>query len=727
MVEKEHAKIETGLRELLQIAQERGDKKSVAQIKEAWDMAYEAYGAQQLPDGTPFILHHLEVALIALREMNLGASSVVCALLHSMDIADEAVSKKIVDTFGSNILEIIQGFYKISELQTERVSFQSDSFRSLFLSIIDDIRVILIRMAHRLNDVRRPRSLTKKQQRKFFDEIKYIYIPIAHRLGLYYIKSEMEEDLMRYEYPDIYKAIEDKVQATKSKREVYIHDFIRPIEQELMRNKFTYEIKWRTKSIPSIWAKMKKQNVDFEEVYDLFAVRIIVDSKSPQKEKEDCWRVYSLVTNIYNPNPKRLRDWVTTPKASGYESLHTTVMGPHKKWVEVQIRTKRMDEIAEKGQAAHWQYKGLMKSKDVDDWLLQVRDVLEHPEVIGDEYAYRTKKSQEYVFVFTPKGDLRRLPAGATILDFAYDIHTGVGNTCSGAKVNNKLVPIRYVLKSGDRVDIMTNKSQKPKTDWLGFVVSNKAKNNIRRQLKEEKYQEAEIGKGVLLRKIRNWKLKSSEDLINVLVKHFKMDTAIDLYYLVAAEKIDMALVKSVLVEYLQSKPGDSQEEEVKEIKAPPVPKTFSGEDILYIGDNLTNVNYRFAKCCNPIHGDQVFGFVTNMGSISIHRKNCPNAKRLRSQYPYRILDVKWIRLEENPFHLVNIKITGHDQLGMVESVTRIITGDLRVNMRSINFQTKGKHFEGKVSLMIRDNEHLTQLTYRLMQIKGVEKVTRMK
>lgn len=720
------AKVDNGLEKLLKLVNDRGDGTSVDQIKLAWEMAEEAYGGKLLPDGSPFILHHLEVAIIAFREMNLGVPSVVCALLHSMDTSEPEIAEKITELFGKNTLEIIDGFKKISELQTERVSFQSDTFRVLFLSIIDDIRVILLRMAHRLNDVRRPRSLTKKQQKKFFDEIKYIYIPIAHRLGLYSIKSEMEEDLMRYEYPEIYKVIEDKVQATRTKREVYIHDFVRPIEQELMRNKFDYEIKWRTKSIPSIWAKMKKQNVEFEEVYDLFAIRIIINSKVPKKEKEDCWRVYSLVTNIYSPNPKRLRDWVTTPKASGYESLHTTVMGPNNQWVEVQIRTTRMDEIAEKGQAAHWQYKGLMKSKDVDDWLVQVRDVLEHPEVIGDEYAYRTKKNQEYVFVFTPKGDLRRLSAGATILDFAYDIHTNIGNTCSGARVNNKLVPIRYALKSGDRVDIITTKNQKPKHDWLGFVVSTKAKNHIRRQLKEEKYREAEIGKTLLQRKIRNWKLKSSDDLINVLVKHFKLDSAVDLYYLVASDKLDMSLVKSVLQDYLKEKPADNQDEVVKEVKTSTA-KSKDDDDILYIGDHVKNVNYRFAKCCNPIHGDDVFGFVTHLGSISIHRNNCPNAARLRSRYPYRIIDVKWINQEDKNYSLVNIKITGKDQLGMVESITRIITGDLRVNMRSISFSSRGKQFEGKVTLMIRDIDHLTQLTYRLTQIKGVEKAVRVK
>ncbi len=716
------------LEELFEWTDVKSDVVSRHQIQKAFDMAYRAYKGKKMPDGSPLILHHLDVAVIAMKEVNLGATSAVCALLHSLDTDDEQVSEEILKNFGHNVLEIIQGFKKISALQTERVSFQSDAFRNMFLSLVNDIRVILIRMAHRLHDVRTPEQLTRKQKKKFFNEIKYIYIPIAHRLGLYRIKSEMENDLMRYEHPDIYRTISDKIQATKSKREVYINDFIQPIEHELIAADFDFEIKWRTKSVPSIWAKMTRQNVEFEQIYDIFAVRIIINSKKPNKEKEDCWMAYSIITNIYQPNPKRLRDWISTPKASGYESLHTTVMGPNKKWIEVQIRTVRMDIIAEKGQAAHWAYKGLMQSKDVDDWLLQVRDVLEHPESIGSEYAYQSKKTGEHVFIFTPMGDLKRLPAGATVLDFAYDIHSNIGNQCSGARVNNKLVPIRYVLKNGDKVEVVTTKNQKPKTDWVSFVNTTKARNHIKRQLKEEKYKEAEVGKDLLLRKFKNWKLKSSDDLVNVLVKHFKMDSAIDLYYLVATDKIDLSLVKSVLNDYLKEKSEDAtvQEEETK-----PMPradeKSVKEQDILYIGNHVKNINYRFAKCCNPIPGDTVFGFVTTLGGISIHRRNCPNARRLSERYPYRIVDVKWIGSEDKPFYRINLKINGNDELGIVEAVTKAITDDLRVNMRSINFTTKGKKFEGRVSLMIRNHEHLDQLVHKIKLVKGVEKIMRIK
>jgi len=716
------------LEELFEWTDVKGDAASHLQIQKAFDMAYKAYNGKKIPDGSPLILHHLDVAVIAMKEVNLGATSAVCALLHSLDTDDEQVSEEILKNFGHNVLEIIQGFKKISALQTERVSFQSDAFRNMFLSLVNDIRVILIRMAHRLHDIRTPEQLTRKQKKKFFNEIKYIYIPIAHRLGLYRIKSEMENDLMRFEHPDIYRTISDKIQATKSKREVYINDFIQPIEHELIAADFDFEIKWRTKSVPSIWAKMTRQNVEFEQIYDIFAVRIIINSKKPNKEKEDCWMAYSIITNIYQPNPKRLRDWISTPKASGYESLHTTVMGPNKKWIEVQIRTVRMDAIAEKGQAAHWAYKGLMQSKDVDDWLLQVRDVLEHPESIGSEYAYQSKKTREHVFIFTPMGDLKRLPAGATVLDFAYDIHSNIGNQCSGARVNNKLVPIRYVLKNGDKVEVVTTKNQKPKTDWVSFVNTTKARNHIKRQLKEEKYKEAEVGKDLLLRKFKNWKLKSSDDLINVLVKHFKMDSAIDLYYLVATDKIDLSLVKSVLNGYLKEKSEDTtvQEEETKSTPRADE-KPDKEQDILYIGNHVKNINYRYAKCCNPIPGDTVFGFVTTLGGISIHRRNCPNAKRLLERYPYRIVDVKWIGSEDKPFYRINLKINGNDELGIVEAVTKAITDDLRVNMRSINFTTKGKKFEGRVSLMIRNHEHLDQLVHKIKLVKGVEKITRVK
>jgi len=694
-------------------------------LQKAFEIAYKFHKGKTLPNGDPYIFHHLDVAITAMKEIGLGPTSAICSLLHGEEMKSEKMIEMVRNEFGGQVAEILEGFNKISELRTERISYQSEAFRTLFLSLVNDIRVILIKLAHRLNDIRNLDQLGDKAE-AFVNEIKYLYSPIAHRLGLYNVKTEFEERVMQFENPDVYFSIQRKIRETKKKREVYIQEFIRPINRELYAQGFDFEVKWRTKSIPSIYAKMKRQNVEFEEVFDLFAIRIIVDVPL-KKEKEACWKVYSIVTNLYPPNPKRLRDWITTPKASGYESLHTTVLGKNNKWVEVQIRTKRMDDVAEKGQAAHWQYKGVMKKKDTEDWLSQVRDILENPDQIIYDELYRTATNHtDRIFVFTPKGDLKQLKAGATVLDFAYEIHTDVGATCRGARVNNRIVPIRYVLQNGDKVDIITAKNQKPKLDWLAFVVTEKARSKIKRQLKEEKYAEAEIGKEMLLRKLKHWKMKSSDDLINVLVKHYKLETAVDLYYLIAENKIDMQMIKKQLVDFIES---DSvrKPQGVAETKPEEKETKTETQDIIYIGENLKNMNYRLAKCCNPIPGDKVFGFVTTLGGITIHRYSCPNAKNLMARYPYRVMTVKWIKSGEQVFSTTNLKITGTDELGVVSAITRTITDDLRVNMRSIQFQKKGKHFEGRVAVMVKDHEHLDQLIAKLCQVKGVEKVVRVK
>jgi len=694
-------------------------------LKQAFDIACDFHKGKTLPNGDPYILHHLNVAITAMKEIGLGPTSAVCSLLHGEEMKSEKMLGKIKNEFGDQVAEILEGFNKISGLRTERISYQSEAFSTLFLSLVNDIRVILIKLAHRLNDIRNLDHLGDKAG-AFVNEIKYLYSPIAHRLGLYNVKTEFEERVMQYENPDIYYSIQRKIRETKKKREVYIQEFIRPVNRALYEQGFKFDIKWRTKSIPSIYAKMKRQNVEFEEVFDLFAIRIIIDTPL-KKEKEACWKVYSIVTNLYQPNPKRLRDWITTPKASGYESLHTTVLGKNNKWVEVQIRTKRMDEVAEKGTAAHWQYKGVMKKKDTEDWLSQVRDILENPDQIIHDDLYRSASNHtDKIFVFTPKGDLKQLKAGATVLDFAYEIHTQVGATCKGARVNNRIVPIRYALQNGDKVDIITSKNQKPKLDWLAFVVTEKARTRIKRQLKEEKYAEAEAGKEMLLRKLKHWKIKSSEDLINVLVRHYKLETAVDLYYLIAENKIEMSLIKKQLIEFIEADNMPKNQENV-EVKTEEKEKQLETQDIIYIGENLKNMNYRLAKCCNPIPGDLVFGFVTTMGGLTIHRQSCPNAKNLISRFPYRVMTVKWIKSEEKVFSITNLKITGTDELGVVSAITRTITDDLRVNMRSINFRKKGKHFEGRVSVMVKDHEHLDQLIAKLNQVNGVEKIVRVK
>lgn len=700
-------------------------------VRKAFDIASKFYSGDEGTGDVSLVLRNLDIAEIAVKEIGLGPTSVICSLLHSIDFQKEYTIKMVRLDFGDNVADILEGFDRISGLATERISLQSETFRTLFLSIVDDMRVILIRLAHRLSDIRHPEWVADKQQ-SVIDEIKHLYAPIAHRLGLYHVKTEFEECIMRFEHPDIYKEIQDKIQHTKTKREVYIQDFLRPLEREFHGLGLEFTIKSRTKSIPSIWAKMKSQQVEFEEVFDLFAIRVIVKSK-PSKELEDCWRVYSVVTNAYQPNPKRMRDWLSSPKSTGYESLHTTVLGPDNRWVEVQIRTNRMDEIAEKGQAAHWQYKGVMNRKNTEDWLSQVRDILENPgqPLLDTSYQSKDKNKQQSVFVFTPKGDLKQFPAGATILDFAFGIHTDVGATCKGAKVNEKVVPIRYVLRNGDRIDILTAKNQKPKLDWLSFVATDKARTRIKRHLKEEKYKEADLGKEILVRKLKNWKIKNSDVLINHLIKHYKVDAGIDLYYLFAIQKIEMADVKVVIQKFLDSQQEDKQPEPEQvaesrtDVRSPE--NDEENGDVLYIGENLKNVEYRFAKCCTPIPGDKVFGFITTQGGITIHRKNCPNASRLFERYQYRVLDVKWISSTTAKFWVANLRITGKDELGVVGAITKAIADDLRVNMRALSFQTKGKLFEGRVAVMVKNNEHLDQLIHKIGKVVGVDKVVRIK
>ena len=695
-------------------------------IIRAFELSKEIHKDQYLADGQPYILHNLLVAQTAMKEIGLGPTSAICSLLHGDKTKPAALMAKIRNEFGETVAEIVEGFNKISELRTERISYnQSEAFRTLFLSIVNDMRVILIKLAHRLNDIRHI-HLRGDQSEAFVEEIKHIYSPIAHRLGLYNVRTEFDERVMRFENEELYTSINQKIKDTKSKREVFIKEFIQPIERELMVQDIKYDIKWRTKSVPSIYNKMKRQNVGFEEVYDLFAIRIILDTK-PKKEKKVCWKVYSIVTNIYQPNPKRLRDWISTPKASGYESLHTTVLGKNQKWVEVQLRTKRMDIVAEEGQAAHWQYKGVMSKKNTEDWLSQVRDILQNPDQINNDFTYRsTGNGHDKIFVFTPKGDLKQLRLGATVLDFAFEIHTDVGSKCKGAMVNNRVVPIRHVLSNGDKVDIITSKNQKPKIDWLGFVKTEKARIRIKKYIKAEKYREADIGKEILSRKLKNWKIKSTDDLINVLVKHFKLDTGTDLYYLVAEEKIDIADIKKVLFDFISEDPSKKKAEE-KETKPLEKIKGEESLDTLFIGENLKNVNYRLAKCCSPIPGDRVFGFVTTTAGITIHRKACPNAKSLTSRYPYRVMPIRWHVADQKSFSTITLRITGTDELGLVSAITRTITDDLRVTMRSINFKRKGKHFEGKVTVMVKDIDHLDQLIYKLNQVDGVEKIVRAK
>jgi guanosine-3',5'-bis(diphosphate) 3'-pyrophosphohydrolase len=709
--------------ELIRSCEAFCDADELAEIRKAYKLALKAHGDSVAANGQLNVCHSLEIARSSTDDIGLGAVSIISALLHDIVNKTEVTLEQVRDEFGDTVAHLIEEYTKLSGLNTNRIEVNSVKFRNLFMTIVDDIRVILLKLAHRLHDMRTVQDLPIEKQALFVAETEHVYLPITHRLGLYKVKSELEERLMQYLHPEVFSEISNKITETETKRTQFIKEFIKPIEKDLKEQGFEFEIKGRPKSIHSIWDKMKRQDVRFEEVYDLFAIRVITNSK-PRAEKTDCWRVYSIVTNIYTPNPKRLRDWISTPKASGYESLHTTVQGHNKKWVEVQIRSKRMDQVAEKGQAAHWRYKSFDTGKDAQNWLEQVRDILENPEQIRFEQQQEKVKARkpDKIFVFTPDGDLKELKQGATILDFAYEVHTKVGDQCNGARVNNRIVPIRYVLNNGDKVEIITSKNQKPKLDWLQYVETTKAKNKIKRSIKEQKYHEAQEGNGILRRKLKNWKMQFNDEVIDHLVKHYKLSSSLDLYSMIAFEKIDLNEIRQLLRD--KDDPEKAREQEVV-TKVPEKVKPQKDENYLLIDDTLDNVNYKLAKCCTPKAGDEVIGFVTIGQGISIHRKSCPNAKRLLERYGYRYIDVQWKGPGSEAAIQENIRISGDDRIGILGEITSVISGDLRVNMQSIKIDSGDKMFTGYIKLSVRDARHLDELIHKLLKIKGISKAGR--
>lgn len=704
----------------------------LALIDKAFRFCLEKYDGRYLLSGKAYMYHLIEMGRSAVIEVGLGYISVVASFLHGIDYKEGVSLKELEQQFGKTVAIILEDFSEISRLDTEKVAYNSDNFQVLFLSLIDDMRSVLLKIVHRVYDVRNQNDVDADRLSKYFHEIKYIYIPIVHRLGLYKLKAELEEKLMLYENPEIFHEIEAKIEASKEARRQTAEKFIARISEgidaELERTKrngkpkFAYTVKWRLKSIPSIYAKMRAQNVPFEEVYDLMASRVIIRC-ALKDEQECCWSVYSAITNIYDPMPERLRDWITKPKASGYESLHTTVKYDDKLWFEVQIRTTRMDDIAETGQAAHYLYKG--EKQTSEEWLLNVREVLENPGLVSFENSYRKIYKSDKIFIFTPEGDLKQLPIGSTVLDFAYEVHTKVGETCNGARVNGHMVPIRHVLTNGDKVEIITSKKQSPRADWLNVVVTEKAKNKIRRYLKEEELKESELGKGMLQRRLKNWKLPFSETVIDMLVKEFKLENSLQLYHQISTEKIDIADVKR----FLTSKFGESAEKAERpvpeQIESTKKEQSADAEESLSIGEDIDNVTYKLAKCCNPIPGDRVFGFVTSDGTISIHRTNCPNAKSMQQRYGYRIINVKWNGIE-NQGSQATIRIYGRDVMGLLGKITKVISEDLEVNMKNIALNSdKEGFFEGRIVLLISDVEALEQLIVRLKAIEGIMEVVR--
>jgi GTP pyrophosphokinase len=727
ITDRERKKVINKYRELLKLSESFTNKKELELIRKAFDITLNSYEEKRTASGSPYILEVLETASLVVEQIGLGTRSVVATLLYQAVIDNKITLAEVEKEFDKAIALIVDGLVKISDINTKTEATQAENFRQMLLTLAEDVRVILIKLAILLQDMRGLNYMPEEYQIKTSLETFSLYAPLAHRLGLYNIKSELENLSLKYTEKEVYKEIIKKLKNTTAKRERFIKKFLAPIEKELNEQGFDYEIKGRPKSVYSIWQKMKKQGVEFEEVYDIFAIRIILNSK-PSKEKSDCWRTYSVVTDFYQPNPKRLRDWISIPKTNGYESLHTTVVGQEGKWVEVQIRTKRMDEVAEKGYAAHWRYKGVKAEKGIDSWMQKVRDVIESNNTSTAESIDDLKLNlyNKEVFVFTPTGDLKKLPAGATVLDFAYDVHSDVGNKCVGALINHKNVTIKQALQNGDQIEIITSKSQKPKTDWLNFVVTSKAITKIKSTLKEEKYKEAEVGKELLKRRLKNWKIKFDDHLIIKILKHYKLKVPLDLYYALATEKIEITDIKELLTE---KKSEDKEQLNNTEKKSEQVEKeeesSNSSGNYLIIDNNIENIDYKLAKCCSPIFGDSIFGFVTVSEGIKIHRTNCPNARQLVERYNYRIIKAQWTKSALHKSFQATIKVTGIDEMGMLSKISDIISKDLKVSVRSITMDSSDGMFDGNIKLSIDSTKHLEMLMAKLKKEKSVLKVTR--
>lgn len=729
-VEQEKREIINRYRRLLRKAKpvlKEGDAK---RIKKAFTISVEAHKDMRRKSGEPYIFHPLAVAQICVEEIGLGTTSIIAALLHDVVEDTDIELSDIERMFGKKVARIIDGLTKVSGVFEYGTSQQAENFRKMLFTLADDVRVILIKLADRLHNMRTLDSMPRNKQLKIASETIYLYAPLAHRLGLNAIKSELEDLYLRFTDRQSYETISQNIADTRASRNKFIKAFTQPIREELDKHKIKYEIKGRPKSIYSIWSKMRKQNIPFEEVYDLFAIRIIIDTPF-DSEKAACWQVYSIVTDFYTPNPDRLRDWISTPKANGYESLHTTVMAKNGQWVEVQIRTKRMDEIAEKGYAAHWKYKEAASAHEsnLEKWLMKVRDTLEQNDHSALDFVndFRGNLFSDEVFVFTPRGELKTLPYGATALDFAFEIHSQVGSKCIGAKVNNKLVPINYVLKNGDQIEILTSQKQKPHEDWLRFAVTSKAKSRIKDVLKEDKKKVAEEGKEIVHRKLRQMKIEPTQIVLEHLREFFNMPSHFDLYYRVGNGIITSADIKRFKdfkpKSPLKTKPN-VRVSDAKVVEQELTRAKGRYDDILLIGEDMDVVDYKLAKCCTPIPGDDVFGFVTVNEGIKIHRTTCPNAPELLANHGNRVVKAKWTSQHEVAF-LTGLKVKGTDRVGLINDVSKIISEELKVNMSSMSFYTDTGIFEGEIMLYVHDTRHLEQLINKLEKVEGVVKVSR--
>ena len=730
-IEEENKEIASRYKDLLKITYEVLSKEDKELIRKAFDIAVDAHSKQRRKTGEPYIFHPIAVAKIVAMEIGLGAVSIASALLHDVVEDTEYTVEDIEHLFGETIARIVNGLTKISRLNKEQnASIQAENFRKMLLTLNDDVRVILIKIADRLHNMQTMDAMPSDKQVKIASETLYIYAPLAHRLGLYNIKTELEDLGLKYTEPEVYNSIVAKVKASKEEQQNYLERFTESIKNGLSKENFNYEIKGRFKSIFSIKRKMLKQNVTFDEVFDKYAIRIIFSPIS-EDEKHDAWKIYSIVTDNFRPNPARLRDWISQPKSTGYEALHITVVGPDAQWVEVQIRSERMNEIAEKGYAAHFKYKqGEENESGLEGWLNKLKETLESQNINAVDFVedFKLNLYAKEIYVFTPKGELKSLPKDASALDFAFSVHTDVGLKCRGAKVNGKLVPLSHTLNSGDQIEVITSSTNKPNSRWLDFVITARAKTKIRAALKDEEKQIAEEGKAILTRKLRHLKIPFNEKSINELVVYFKLRTSFDLFYRFGNGAIDNTQLKafvsqknSSILNFFKTKLRRSPSAKENQENTEEVTHKY---DALVFGKDEEKLDYTLSKCCNPIPGDKVFGFLTINDGIKVHKKNCPNAISLQSNYAYRVMLAKWIDSTKQDFKAI-LHINGVDNSGIVNNVTRIISSNMGVFIHSINISGDEGVFDGKISLSVKNSSQIQKLIKRIQKVEGVKTVER--
>ena len=721
--------IETAFDDLIKSLRKGTTEESMKMIRRAFEFAREAHQGVRRKSGEPYILHPLAVAKIAVKEIGLGTKSAVAALLHDVVEDTDYTVEDIANLFGPKIASLVDGLTKISEVMGSNTTKQAESFRKMILTLADDVRVILIKIADRLHNMRTLDSMPEHKQVKIASETLYIYAPLAHRMGLHAIKTELEDLSLKYENPVEYQELEKRIHDYRDEHTGLYQQFIAPIRERLTESGYRYDITARTKSVYSVWSKMQRRHISFEEIYDLLAVRIVFDPKDNQPEKWQCWNIYSLITDMYSPKPERIRDWVSVPKANGYEALHLTVMGPGGKWIEVQIRSRRMDEIAEKGLAAHWKYKGdnAEASNEVDKWLAGIKEMLEQPGTDALEFLdeFKLNLFAKEIRVFTPKGEMRTLPKGASVLDFAYDIHTEIGNSCIGGKVNHKLVPMSHRLQSGDQVEVLTSDKQKPQSDWLDFIVTAKARNNILMVFRREKKEQIRIGTTMFEKLLEDMKLPFGAENLNKALLHLKLQHKDDLYVSLAKGHLDIEDVRKALkkksenkfVKYWKLQFFKSDKD-----KSVPDKEEEKGKVINDITDDASD--FIIAPCCNPIPGDDVVGMKIDGDKITVHKRKCPEAIRLMSSYGDKIVPVKWVSHKIMSF-LAVIKLNGIDSIGIVSDITMIISKESNVNMRTVHFETKDGIFEGMIHLYVHNTADLNNLMMKIASLKGVENVSR--